>query len=401
MVQQVTCHVSSTGNGIICHHLLMTHVTTPAEFCFQMASCGLSTTVCLLCIGDARQDGGAVWPLAAKDKETLPRRSSRRKAGSRSMVPEAAGGATAGGSSVHSGSKRSASQAAGAQLNEDTGPATRKRVRRDAEKLQEAAAATAAAAQPSMQPALGFDPQVVTRQSSQELLPDAAIAAHSKLQGAASSASPGAEGPSPPRNRRAAAAQATAVMQAMLQPLRPAAKPAAKGDTKPGKAHATSGRVQTSRPAVTGAAVQPSPPPAAAADESPTAGQGATSTANGAAGMDPAAVGSKPGDSFHVFRLPRVRPKGAMRHSPSTRCATAQPDTYARIIEQPLLRVSQFVEEAVSPLLVHLVQPASGILRRPSSRQLAWSRRSPQTQQVQRRLQAAAQPLAPPQPTWQ
>jgi hypothetical protein len=37
MVQQVTCHVSSTGNGIICHHLLMTHVTTPAECCFQMA----------------------------------------------------------------------------------------------------------------------------------------------------------------------------------------------------------------------------------------------------------------------------------------------------------------------------------------------------------------------------
>jgi hypothetical protein len=223
---------------------------------------------------------------------------------------------------VHSGSKRSISQAAGAQLNEDTGPTTRKRVRRDAEKLQEAAALTAAAAQPRIQPALGFDPQVVTCQSSQELLPDAAIAAHSKLQGAASSVSPGADAPSPPRHRRAAAAQAVAVTQAMLQPLRPGAKPAAKGDTQPGKARATSSRVQASKAAVTGAAVQP---PTPAADGSPTAGQGATSTANGAAGMDPAAMGSKPGDSFHVFRLPRVRPKGAHVMTAGTRGAATQP----------------------------------------------------------------------------
>ena len=284
-------------------------------------------------------------------------------------------------------------------MNEETGLTTRKRVR-DAAKALQAAAATAAAAQPSTQPASGSRPQRVTRQGSQEPLPDAATAAHSKLQRAASGDTPGAQGPSPPRNRRAAAAQAAAVTQAMLQPLRPGAKPAAKGDTQPGTARAASGRDRASEAAVTGAAVQP-PAPAAPAAAAPTGGQGATATANGAAGMDPAAMGSKPGDSFHVFRLPRVCPKGATRHLPSTRCAAAQSDTSARVIEQPLLRVSQVVEAALSPLLVHLVQPACGVFQRLSSRQLAWSRCSPQTQQMQRRLQAAAQPLAPPRPTWQ
>jgi hypothetical protein len=144
-------------------------------------SYGLSMTVCLISIGDARQDDAAVQLSAAKG--TVARRSSRRKAGGRSMVPEAAGGATAGGSSVHSGSKRSGSQAAGAQLDDDSGFISRKRVRRAPAKLLEAPAAATAAAQPRRQPALGDQPQGVTHQRSQEALPDAATAAHSKVPG--------------------------------------------------------------------------------------------------------------------------------------------------------------------------------------------------------------------------